>query len=553
MTSYKYPSDGAGGGTGDVEGPAGATDSAIALYDGGTGRLLKNSVVTVNVSGNILTAGTVTCSGINISALTASRAVVSDGSKSLISSATTATEIGFVNGVTSAIQTQLNAKQATGNYITALTGDVVAAGPNSVTATIQSNIITNSMVNSSAAIAVNKLAALTVSRALVSDGSGFISAAITTATELGFVNGVTSAIQTQIAANQLRSVLTAKGDLYAATASNTVARLAVGTNGFLLQANSLASTGLQYVTPDNASSAVVNLELAASVAASALTIALKTSAGTDPSATDPIFIAFGNATLTAGAYEIVSLVAALSLVVSSGSTLGQSNAETCDVYFYAINSAGVIKAGVSRVMLDETVLHTSVAEGGAGAADSAVTLYSDAIYTNVRLRCVGKLINAQATAGTWATAPSNISLLPLPQAFVGCSYTRISQSVVTDATIAFDTKVYDSHNAMSSGLYTVPISGKFDFKFRAETLNVTPSVGNYFSGSMVQSGSVSLTRFSDFDFAQSTTNREFTTSGSYIFNCVKGDVLKVQFNESLPTVNLSAFSGANYVTITKVD
>lgn len=44
------------------------------------------------------------------SSLTGSRAVVSDSSKTLVSSATTDTEIGYVSGVTSAIQTQLNTK-----------------------------------------------------------------------------------------------------------------------------------------------------------------------------------------------------------------------------------------------------------------------------------------------------------------------------------------------------------------------------------------------------------------------------------------------------------
>jgi len=42
--------------------------------------------------------------------LTANRAVVSDTNGNLAASATTATEIGYVNGVTSAIQTQLNSK-----------------------------------------------------------------------------------------------------------------------------------------------------------------------------------------------------------------------------------------------------------------------------------------------------------------------------------------------------------------------------------------------------------------------------------------------------------
>lgn len=50
---------------------------------------------------------------LNESDLTPSRAVVSDASDNLISSVTTATEIGFVSGVTSAIQTQLNARLTT--------------------------------------------------------------------------------------------------------------------------------------------------------------------------------------------------------------------------------------------------------------------------------------------------------------------------------------------------------------------------------------------------------------------------------------------------------
>ncbi len=47
-----------------------------------------------------------------VGTLTASRAVVTDGSDQLASSATTATEIGYVSGVTSSIQTQINSKVA---------------------------------------------------------------------------------------------------------------------------------------------------------------------------------------------------------------------------------------------------------------------------------------------------------------------------------------------------------------------------------------------------------------------------------------------------------
>ena len=58
--------------------------------------------------------------------------------------------------------------------------------------------IENADIKAAAAIALDKLAATTASRALVSDGSGFVSPATTTATEIGYVNGVTSAIQTQL-------------------------------------------------------------------------------------------------------------------------------------------------------------------------------------------------------------------------------------------------------------------------------------------------------------------------------------------------------------------
>ncbi len=58
--------------------------------------------------------------------------------------------------------------------------------------------IENADIKAAAAIALNKLAAATASRALVSDDSGFITPATTTATEIGYVNGVTSAIQTQL-------------------------------------------------------------------------------------------------------------------------------------------------------------------------------------------------------------------------------------------------------------------------------------------------------------------------------------------------------------------
>lgn len=61
-----------------------------------------------------------------------------------------------------------------------------------------SGAIVDAEVDAAAAITLSKLAVVTASRALVSSAGGVITAGTTTAAEIGYVNGVTSAIQTQI-------------------------------------------------------------------------------------------------------------------------------------------------------------------------------------------------------------------------------------------------------------------------------------------------------------------------------------------------------------------
>jgi hypothetical protein len=124
----------------------GATQSAaeiLAIYTGdGSTRIADWTFLTSN-SGAPAERVRITGAGsLQIAGLTANRALATDASKGLVASATTDTELGYVSGVTSAIQTQLNAKQATGNYVTALTGDVTASGPGSVAATIANSAVT---------------------------------------------------------------------------------------------------------------------------------------------------------------------------------------------------------------------------------------------------------------------------------------------------------------------------------------------------------------------------------------------------------------------------
>ena len=153
-----------------------------------------------------------------------------------------------------------------------------------------------------------------------------------------------------------------------------------------------------------------NIQLNASVAASALTIAIKSQAGSDASSTDKIRVAMRSATLTSGAFAIRELSSALSLVISSGSTLGQTSAQPSLIYVYLIDNAGTLELAASHKYFPENALVSTTAEGGAGAADSATVMYSTTARSNVACRLIGMLTNTQATAGTWATAPSNIQL-----------------------------------------------------------------------------------------------------------------------------------------------
>jgi len=64
------------------------------------------------------------------------------------------------------------------------------------------------------------------------------------------------AIDTTMGTMVAKTIVDAKGDLIAATAADTVARLAVGTNGQTLVADSTTSTGLKWATPASGSTFV---------------------------------------------------------------------------------------------------------------------------------------------------------------------------------------------------------------------------------------------------------------------------------------------------------
>lgn len=134
---------------------------------------LSGDVTITNAGVSSITAGSIVNADLSASAavafskmasLTASRAVVTDGSGVITTAAPTATQVGYLSNVSSDIQAQLDSKLGT------------------ATGAISTVTSTN----------------LTPSYAVISNPAGKIAVSSVNTTELGFVQGVTSPIQAQI-------------------------------------------------------------------------------------------------------------------------------------------------------------------------------------------------------------------------------------------------------------------------------------------------------------------------------------------------------------------
>ena len=143
------------------------------LYSGANGALTATPSTTGRRIAYTLTATKILILPNFMPTYTVSRAMVTDASGNVAVSATTAAELGYISGVTSALQTQINAKK------------IIATGNNYKWETTGSGGLLQETT-------------VTASRAVVTDANGLPVAAITTAAELDYVAGVTSALQAQI-------------------------------------------------------------------------------------------------------------------------------------------------------------------------------------------------------------------------------------------------------------------------------------------------------------------------------------------------------------------
>ena len=157
MAFAKYPVSGSSGGY--VTGPSSSVNNGVVLFNGTSGKVIKdlgvgsaNQVLLTN--GTIPSFGAITNAYIDpgaaialskLAALTASRALVSNGSGVISVSSVTDTELGYVSGVTSAIQTQLNAK-ANDSAVVHISGTETITGAKTFSSIIASSLTSNQFI-----------------------------------------------------------------------------------------------------------------------------------------------------------------------------------------------------------------------------------------------------------------------------------------------------------------------------------------------------------------------------------------------------------------------
>lgn len=368
-----------------------------------------------------------------------------------------------LNLANSILNADVNTSAAIAYSKLALTGSIVNADINASAAIVDTKLATISTANKVSNSATTATSANTASAIVARDSSGNFSAGTISAALTGTASGNTTytannhGVVVSSATNAMTVIAPSSSTVFplvsgGSSANPTWAGLSVGGGGTgqtSLTLNNVllgnTTSGVQFVAPGtsgnvltsngttwsssapavatvNQSQDISNLGISATVAANALTIALKQADGTtDPSSgTSAVNVSFRNATITTGGYTSVSATGAVSVVIPSGTTIGTKSGKKHYIYVYAINNAGTLELAVSLQQFDPgSVVTTAAISGGA----TNTTLYSTTARTNVPARLIGRINVSEATAGTWATSPTEVSVNPKLDTFIPIRYT----------------------------------------------------------------------------------------------------------------------------------
>lgn len=184
--------------------------------------------------------------------------------------------------------------------------------------------------------------------------------------------------------------------------------------------NLLALAGSELLKQSGTNTQGVNFGLRWAVSGNALTGTLTTADGSDPSAVNPIIMSFrvGTSLNTDGYNTQKRITQPLSVTIPNTATLGTTSAVEATINFYAgLTDKSRLIAVVSGLGLGtraETIVNNLI--DMTTGSDSKETYYGYKLSgeTYVCVFPVARLASTQASAGVWATLPTNVQIAPRP-------------------------------------------------------------------------------------------------------------------------------------------
>jgi hypothetical protein len=477
-----------------VNGPATSTDKALVRWNGVNGDTVQDSVATLSNAGLLSVPNEI------LSGLTASTVPYLDASKQFQSSAVTPTELGYVSGVTSAIQTQLNGKQASGNYITGTTGDVVSTGPGSVPATIANSAVTNAKMANMASNTIK--GNNTGGAAAPSDLSvAQVNTLLGTISSIGAFDGQAAA------ANGLS---TSGGSLFAQSAD--------ATHPGMVNTGAQTFAGAKTFSSTIVGSVNGNAGTATALAANPTDCGANTFANAIDAGANLSCISIPNAATTATSANTNSTIVARD---------GSGNF-----------SAGTITANLTGTASGNATItptnHGVVISGAANAMTAAATGTAGQVMTS----------NGAASDPTMQNLP-----------YLNFYYTNGAGTSVANSgstTLSFGNRTYDQNSLNGSfvfdgtSTFTAPFAGKYDCKCQAKFSSATYAGGNEIILSLNKNGS----QWSVVDYlqVQVSQNSTYIVGGSDVISMAATNTAtcSVQNNRTAGATTLDGTTINNY-------
>lgn len=144
------------------------------------------------------------------------------------------------------------------------------------------------------------------------------------------------------------------------------------------------------------------------------------------------------------------------------------------------------------------------------------------------------------------TGPATIAATDTVAARYYNSATSISGSA---ATVSWTTKDFDTHNAMSSGTFTVPVSGKYQVN---SCLSIAGTYSlNQSADLVIQKNGTTVSEFVGRSGAASGQTA-MNCSCSDVISCLAGDTIRVQVSSSATSPSVNSSNAQNFFSIVRV-